>query len=278
MRIWLIFIFALVTGSVHADEPVRLGIFGTVDSIAPLIVAGRQIEAVDSIPVISLLGLKQPIEVGDTLAIVVRPDNDVLVAERILQVYPIVGAVSEVKGDTAKMMGSLVHIPPDWEVSVGQWFAVSGLWSGAKAITSNLHRFEGGIAQLAGSVDAESDTLGGSAILTTQRPLDGYESDFWMLSGLPEGEGLRVRLMSKGVFGREVDLAVWQGYASLPIASQTYLIHGTQITGTARDAQMPVAGSLIARCVHQGRIVDVAPEGLEAAFDALGCATHIQAD
>ncbi len=278
MRLWLIFIFALMTGSVHADEPVRLGIFGTVDSIAPLVVAGRRIEAADSTPVISLLGLKQPIEVGDTLAIVVRTGDEVLVAERVLQIYPVVGAVSEVDDDTAKIMGSLVHIPPDQEIKVGQWFAVSGLWSGAKAITSNLHRFEGGVAQLAGSIDPDSDRLGGSAILTTQRPLDGYEGDVWMLSGTPEGEGLRVRLMSKGVFGRNVDLAVWQGYASLPIASQTYLIHGTQIRGTARDAQMPAAGALIARCVHQGRVVDVAPEGLEAAFDALDCAKHTPAD
>lgn len=84
--------------------------------------------------------------------------------------------------------------------------------------------------------------------------------------------------MSQGVFGGPVDVALWQGYASAPIASQTYMIHGTGIIGTARDAEMPAAGALVQRCVIGGRVLRAAPEGSELAFAALGCATRVPAE
>ena len=278
MRLWPILTYVLMTASAQAQEPVRLGVFGMVSSIVPLVVAGRQIEEADRIPVISILGSKEAIAVGDTLAVVVKQGDEGLVAERIFEIYPVVGPVREVSGDTATIMGSFVHIPPDSEIRVGQWLAVSGFWSGTKAITSNFRSFGGGIAQLVGAVDQEGITVGGSLISNTKAPLDGYSDDVWVFSGSPQGDGLQVRLMSKGVFGRQVDLAVWEGYASEPIASQTYMIHGSSVIGTARDPQMPAAGTLIARCVRQGRVVDVAPEGMEAAFEALACARHTPAD
>lgn len=278
MRPLTILIYTLMTGLAQAQEPVRLGIFGMVDSISPLVVAGQQIEGADRVPVISILGPQQKIAEGDTLAVVVRASDAGLVAERILEIYPIVGPVRDVTGDTARIMGSSVHIPPDADIKVGQWLAISGFWSGAKAITSNFRRFGGGIAQLAGVVDRDNSALGGSTVSGAQAPLDGYGSDVWVFSGAPEGDGLQVRLTSKGVFGGKVDLALWQGYASQPIASQTYMIHGSGVIGTARDAQMPAVGALIIRCVHQGRVVNAAPEALEAAFKALGCARRIRAD
>ncbi len=87
-----------------------------------------------------------------------------------------------------------------------------------------------------------------------------------------------MRLLSKGVFGRAVELVLWQGHASLPVASQTYTIHGTGIIGTARDAQMPDAGALIVRCVFQGHVVRTAPDGFDAAYEALGCARDTPAE
>lgn len=106
-------------------------------------------------------------------------------------------------------------------------------------------------------------------------PADGYGNAVWVFSGTAQEDALQVRLTSRGVFGRAVDLALWQGYASEPIASQTYMIHGSGFVGTARDALMPAAGALVVRCVHEGRVVEAAPEKLEAAFAALGCSRHI---
>lgn len=115
-------------------------------------------------------GRQEALSVGDTLAIVVRIDDEGLVAERLLEIYPVVGPVGEVAGDTAKIMGSLVHIPLDAKIKVGQWLAVSGLWSGNKAITSSYRRFGGGIAQLAGVVDQEGEKLGGSRVVNGHPP------------------------------------------------------------------------------------------------------------
>jgi hypothetical protein len=62
------------------------------------------------------------------------------------------------------------------------------------------------------------------------------------------------------------------------VASQTYMIEGTGVVGTARDAQMPQAGALLIRCARDDRIVKAAPAGLEPAFLALGCAKHTPAE
>lgn len=56
MRLCPVLIFTLLTGTAHAQEPVRLGIFGMVDSIGPLVVAGQQIEVPKGVPIISILG------------------------------------------------------------------------------------------------------------------------------------------------------------------------------------------------------------------------------
>ena len=107
---------------------------------------------------------------------------------------------------------------------------------------------------------------------------DGFGTDIWLLSGTPKGKSLAARLSSKGLFGGAVDLALWEGYASLPVASQTYVIYGTGISGSASDAQMPQAGELIRRCVKDNRTVKAPPEGLHTAFIVLGCARHTRAD
>lgn len=278
MRFWSILIYILTSNTVYAESSLRLGIFGTVDAVSPLVVAGREVEANPSIPIINLLGPNMAIVKGDTLAIVAHLKDGKLIAERILEIYPVIGPVSDVSGETAQIMGSAIHIPSDINIKVGQWLAVSGLWSGAKAITSNVRRFEGGIAQLAGVVEVEQNAVGGSVISTREAPSDGYGSAVWSFTGMPTATGLEVRLMSKGVFGREVDFALWQGYASGPIASQTYMIYGSGIVGAATDARMPIAGELLARCVHKGRVVEVAPKGLEAAFAALDCVRHIRVE
>ena len=124
MRLLPILTYALMTGFAQAQEPVRLGVFGMVDSIAPLVVAGRQIVMDDDVRIISILGQQEAIAAGDTLAIVVRPSGQGLIAERIFEIYPAVGPVREVTGDTAKIMGSSVHIPPNADIKVGQGFGV----------------------------------------------------------------------------------------------------------------------------------------------------------
>tara|TARA_R110000850_G_scaffold20404_20_gene60668 strand:- start:2834 stop:3685 length:852 start_codon:yes stop_codon:yes gene_type:complete len=283
MRHLLILLCLGVAGPVLAQDAPRLGIFGLVDATDPLIVAGQTFLVPEGAPVISPLGPDAVLELGDTVAIVATMEDSHLVATRLMQVFPVAGPLSDVTETTASVMGTVVHIPPGVLARPGQWVAVSGLWSGETVITSRLRQIDwDGFGQLAGVVEVSDETvadrIGGTKITGIQAPEGGFGGSFWTLTGSPEGAGLRIRLMSKGVFGGKVDLVLWQGYASLPVASQTYMIHGSGITGTATDPLMPDAGSLVRRCAAQGRVVKSAPEGLDTAFELLGCATYNRAD
>jgi hypothetical protein len=283
MRHLLILLCLGGAGPVLAQDAPRLGIFGLVEGTDPLVVAGQTFVVPDEAPVISPLGTDAVFELGDTVAVVATVEDSRLVAIRLMQVFPVAGPLSDVTENTATVMGTAVHIPPGVTARSGQWVALSGLWSGETVITSRLRRIDwDGFGQLAGVVEVSDgtaiDRIGGTKITGVQAPKGGFEGSFWTLTGSPERAGLRVRLISKGVFGGEVDLVLWQGYASLPVASQTYMIHGSGITGTATDALMPDAGSLVRRCAAQGRVVKSAPKGLEAAFDLLGCAKYIPVD
>lgn len=279
MRFLILLLNALMAMPALAQDVPRLGIFGLVEAISPLVVAGQEIALPKGLPVISPLGLGQAIGVGDTLAIRVNVDNGKLTAMRVLHVHPVVGPVATVQDKIATIMGSPIHVPPDKDLKSGDWVAVSGFWSGGTVITTKLREVSrSSFAHLTGAVSSDGFKLGGSEVRGAQVPLEGFGDHIWMLSGAPEVSGLRVRLISKGIFGGEIDLAVWQGHASLPIASQTYMIHGTGLIGTARDAQMPEAGALIIRCASEGRILNRAPDGMKAAYSALGCSKHTPGD
>ena len=280
MRYFPVMICAALACPAQAQETMRLGVFGVVEKVNPLVVAGREVRVPEGLPVISPLGPGLEISVGDTLALVVRPEEGRLVAVRMLEIYPIVGPVSEVTASTATVMGTQVHLPPDTSVRVGTAIAVSGLWSGETVITTAIRRIEWqGFGQLVGPLDSAGPLrMGKTGISGAQAPQDGFGDHVWMLSGEPAGNQLSVRLMAKGVFGGNVDLALWQGYASAPIASQTYMIHGTGIVGTARDAQMPGPGTLVTRCAHDGRVIRDVPKAREAAFALLDCARYIPVD
>jgi hypothetical protein len=277
---WLLILVCILLGSpIQAQGAPRLGIFGLVESVDPLVVAGQKITISDGQRVISPLGPNQSIALGDTLAIAAQIVDGHLNATRVLEIYPVVGPVSAVQGKTATVMGSAVHVPPNTSIKVGAWVALSGLWSGETVITTNTRRADaGGFGHLTGLIDEESLRLGGSDVHGAQWPDKGFGNDIWLLSGTPDDTGLNVQLMAKGVFGGTVDLALWQGYASGPVASQTYVIHGTGITGTAHDAQMPKAGALVTRCAQAGRVLQAAPDGMQLAFDLLGCARRIPVD
>jgi len=264
---------------VQAQTTQRLGVFGLVEGLDPLVVAGQQVNVPADLHLISPLGPDQTIALGDTLAITAQLVDTKLTVTRMLQIFPVVGPVGIVDAKVALMMGSAVHIPPDHTLKSGAWFAISGLWSGETVITTKARGIgAGGFAHLTGVVSEDGLRLGGSDVLSAQAPKDGFGRAIWSVSGAPSDDGIRVSLLAKGVFGGPVDLTVWQGYASGPIASQTYMVHGTGVMGTALDAQMPEVGALITRCAQAKRVVNAAPDGMEAAFDILGCANRTQAD
>lgn len=272
MRLWGLLFWIMSGLGAQAQDTVRLGVFGTVDGTEPLRVAGRQIEVPEDVAVISPLGAGQALAQGDTVAIAVTVTDDGLRATRILEIYPLVGPVTSTSADTAVIMGSTIHLPPDTALKNGRWVAVSGLWSGNTVITTKLRALDGGgFGQLTGVVDPLNLQVGTSVVRDVQIPTAGFGDDVWMFSGAPREDGLGVRLMSQGLFGGEVDLTLWQGYASAPIASQTYMIHGTGITGTARDAQMPAAGELVVACAYEGRVLRAPSEEQMVAFTALDC-------
>lgn len=284
MRIWLLMVCVFCAPYAQAQDVLRLGIFGVVEKADPLIIAGIEIDVPSGVSVLSPLGQGQQMMSGDTVAVVAALQEGRLTASRILEIYPVVGPVQKVADGTATIMGSAVHVPTDASVKPGQWFAFSGLWSGAKVITTRLRKIENsGYAQLVGlpvkPIADEPLKLGSSHLTGAQVTTDDLGADVWMLGGVPEDKGLAVRLMVRGVFGGDVDLALWQGHASGPVASQTFMIHGTMILGTAADALMPDVGELVARCVQYGRVVETASSDyIEPAFEALGCVRHIPAD
>lgn len=284
MRLMVLFAFAVFAHVamalvVVAQDTPRIGIFGSVERISPLVIAGVEIVVPQDVPVLSPLGPEQGVLLGDTLAVVVTLEAEQVVAARILAVYPLIGPVADTPEQARRVMGTAFHLPPGTVLSSGEWVAFSGFWSGGTLITTNLRKVEpGGFGQLAGVVDRDSGRIGESEIRADAPPPDGFGADIWMLSGAPDPAGLRVQLMAKGMFGGAVDLVLWQGHATAPVASQTYMVYGTGITGTARDAQMPDAGDFITRCVRERQIVHAPPQGAEAAFAAFGCARHIPVD
>ena len=277
VRVLLLALVWMVQGVVvQADDAVRVGIFGMVEQISPLVVAGREVSVPAALPVISPLGRGQKLAVGDTVAITVQVLGGVLTASRLLEVYPVIGPVARVTQDGAVIMGSDVHVPPDTSFRTGRWMALSGFWSGQKIITTNTRRVDGaGFAQLTGIVQPETLAIGASVLRDVAVPDAGFGTTVWMVSGTPLADGVQVRLLSKGLFAKSIALVLWQGYASAPVASQTYMIHGTGLIGTARDADMPAAGALVARCARDGRILTAIPAVPSPAFTALECARHI---
>lgn len=278
MRYLWIVLTVLWPGIAAAQEDIHLGLYGRVDSTDPLVVAGVAVTVPEALPLISPLGQGAPVQAGDILALRLRLEGDRLTAVRMLEIFPVVGPVTSVAEGTAIVMGTEVHVPQGADVRRGRRVALSGFWSGQRLIATNVRGADGGFGHLTGVVDAETQTIGGSELRGAKRPEDGFGGGLWILSGAPEEGGLRVQLLGQGLFGGPVAMALWQGHATAPVASQTYQIFGTAVTGTARDAQMPQPGALITRCAVADRVVDVAPEGLDLPFAALGCARHIPAE
>ncbi|QUJ75949.1 hypothetical protein KDD17_13580 [Sulfitobacter albidus] len=257
-----------------ADEAV-VGIFGAVDRLDPLTVAGVVVLRPEGVPVISALGPDQTLAPGDTLAIRARVTPQGVTALRLLEVYPIAGPISASADGEARVMGTPVHLPSNSDFKAGDWVAFSGFWSGTKVITTATRRIEGGgIAQLTGTLTLEDAAplprIGESAASGVQIPEGDFDDHVWTLTGTPTDTGLRAFLTARGLFGGDVDLEVWEGYASGPVASETWRVFGTGVYGYDRERDMPQAGSAVRVCAAAGRVLRRAP-GEGAAWAALGC-------
>ncbi|WP_299564737.1 hypothetical protein [uncultured Sulfitobacter sp.] len=269
-----------VAAPVAAQGTLDIGIFGTVESVEPLVVAGQRIVVPAGVPVLSALGPGRQILIGDTLAITANFDGAGLLARRMLEIFAIAGPVQNVEGERATILGSEVYLPQGSAVASGDWIVVSGFWSGAPVIARRLRKVEGtGLAQLTGVVEPAGARvrIGGSVVQNAPTPVDAFGGGVWILNGDASADGLRMRLMTKGVFAGQMDVELWQGHASAPVASQTYMIHGTAIHGAfAREADMPAPGAFVSVCAVDGRVRRTAPRGADPAIDRamtlLGCA------
>jgi hypothetical protein len=201
MRLLSLMLWMVSAGWADADDAVRVGIFGEVHSVTPLVVAGQKIILPEGLPVLSPLG-QTAIARGDVLAVVAQVAEGMLVAVRVLEIFPVVGPVSARAGESAVIMGSSIHVPPGAGITHDKWVAVSGLWNGDTVITTNWRTADrDGFAQLAGVMDETGQRIGGSILSGIQSPVEGSGAGLWLFSGLPAADGLEVRLMSKGVFG-----------------------------------------------------------------------------
>lgn len=255
---------ALMAQSVTAEAPLRIGIFGIVDQVAPLVVAGTAIAKDADLPVLSALGPEQRMSVGDTVAVRATFENGLLRAERILEVYAVAGPITARDGNAANVLGTPVHVPIGSDPQIGEWVALSGLWSGEKVITTAMHPGEvGGLAQISGvfelQVDMAVERMGRTAVVGTELPQGDFDDAVWTLTGVPEGDALRVYTMARGLFGAPMDMELWEGYASGPVASETWMVHGTGIYGYDREADMPATGTQVRVCAAHGKVLRTPP-------------------
>ncbi|MEP1944206.1 MAG: hypothetical protein ABJJ03_13980, partial [Sulfitobacter sp.] len=190
MRRLLVLLCVVMGVPAQAQTVQRLGVFGLVESLEPLVVAGQQITLPDDLRLISPLGPDQEIALGETLAVTAQLVDGQVLATRMLQIFAVVGPVGVVHGQSATVMGSEVHIPPDLSLKSGKWVAISGLWSGETVITTKVREVgAGGFAHLVGVMSEEGLRLGGSGVWNGSTPQEGFGQSIWSVSGAPVDDG-----------------------------------------------------------------------------------------
>lgn len=224
-------------------------------------------------PLISARGPDHVPRVGDPLAIRARLMPRGVIAERLLAAYPIAGPIAACEGNQVRVMGTPVHLHANSALGVGDRGAFSGFWNGTKVIPTRTLRIEGGVlAHVSGALELEAGAprIGESVARGVQLPQGDIDDDVWTLNGVADVDGLHVQLSARGVFGGPVDLALWEGYASGPVASDTWQLFGTRVHGYDREADMPQAGTRIRACARAGRVLRDPPAD-STAWAALDC-------
>lgn len=281
----IIFGLWLAVSSVWAEDaaPLRVGVIGTITALDPVQINGLTLEVGEDTPVLSPLGPRNglTLRVGHTMAVTLEVAGDGWDIKRLLHVYPLIGPVSTITDGTLDVMGSIVVAgsPATFEgISAGNWVGISGLWRGEQLIASRAGAISAtGFAQLSGSyVAAEEETgnpkIGGTEI-NGPLPAETDTADMWVLSGTPSDTALKILLSSPRLFVGEVDMVLAQGFASAPIASETFMLLGTGLIGHAKDSDMPRQDSPIIRCAIGRVILQKPPEEIPLAELAsrLGC-------
>lgn len=265
------------------QQALRVGVMGRVTALDPLQIAGLSVEIAQDMPVISPLGPRNgsTLRVGHTLALTLEEAGESWAVKRALHLYPLVGPVDKVEGGRLQVMGSAV-LPGSAEmfegIAQGNWVGISGLWQEGGVLASRAGTIPAtGFAQLTGSyVAPEEDTqnarIGGTEILGELED-EVQTGDLWVLSGSPQKGALRVGLKSSRVFAGTVDMVLAEGFASAPIASETFTLLGTGLIGHARESEMPQGDTPGLYCAVHGVILRKVPQDARLAtlVAKLGC-------
>ncbi|UWR22704.1 hypothetical protein [Sulfitobacter sp. S190] len=279
MRTLLFLICAMLPAALWADAPVRVGFLGPVTQVDPLMVNGQEILLAEDVPVVSFIGGDGALRVGDVLQIEAEFDGDRFSATRVVRQFLAVGPVQIAKDTGISVMGSGFRGPGADGVAEGQWIAVAGQWRERHGVISRLIPLnDPAIAMTGGHPNLPEDGVG--PIRIGQTAITGLaavpsKTGYWTVIGAAGADSIRANVLSTGLFADDIAFALVAGFASGPIASETYEIIGTGIVGYAREAQMPQRDQPQLFCVAGGKVSRGAPADAGAVvlalFDVWGC-------
>lgn len=272
----------LLPGPAGAEETeagtLGTGILGVVTGISSIHVNGLNIETPDGLMVGSRLGAQpaSALRPGDTVIVTARRQNGVLTAREIERYHPVIAPLDDVGPDRLVAAGMTIDVsearrPPSGSLEPGDWVAVSGLWRGDLVMASAIDEIAPrDLVTVSGSFSSTDEGRRVGAlrfevpVLQHAEPGDGLTvTGEWQ----PDAEVLIAREVQVGLFPREVETLLIEGYLSPPDRRGTYTIYGTGLVAYTggRDMEMPQERSLF--CVRRAddpRIVQELPLDLSS--------------
>ena len=183
------------------------GIVGLLTDFGSLIVAGRQIETDQKTLFTSTFGRlsESDLALGDGLTVEAISSGGGLIARRVHLTYPLVGAISDVSGDTVVVNGVQVMLEAMSPLAtVGQRVAVSGVWRGTSVVASRLSEAPNDMDVIAGDVsrDILGSYIGGISVVSPQLSRQ-EEGSYATVTGRYDqiADRLRVQKIDLGRFG-----------------------------------------------------------------------------
>ncbi len=235
---------------------IEAGIFGVVTRLGSIWVNGQHITFDPDLPVLDAIGPKRAADLkpGYTVAVSAVPDGKTWRALQIRQVLPLVGPVSFVTRNGLFVLGTRV-VGRTNGVRPGDWVAVSGVWRENEVVASHLGLLPAGwrTAQVMGTYlgkTASGHVRIGNTRLEGFAPQHLQPGDVVRATGTAGLEGVRVKHLEKGLFGRSVRLVQAEGYFSPPRPDGLYTVLGSGLVAYTKD---PYGMSLRVKAIACGR-------------------------
>lgn len=256
-----IFLWPAVAVGEASDSTLRVGLFGVVTGETELHLNGQKLPLDPKTPVINPLGLirGQDVKAGDVLALTIEVSSERWTVLRAMQIFAVIGPATKKTTDQMAILGNDVLPLAGEKLTKGRWAAVSGFWQDNRIVDAHVTQVSAtGFAHISGPI-APPQSIGnfeiGQTGLVRMKAKDPKEGQLWLVSGPALEAGIRADLMTQGLFSGRLDLVVMEGYASAPIASETYEVFGTGLIGYAKESDMPSPKTRAIFCGINGKVV-----------------------